>query len=179
VNTAACPGQSSPPIPGDTGDICLALGSAGVCQQPITLIPSALTFPSQTVNTASLQTITLANASGITLNEITVTLVSSDGVANFTELDTCGLDGAPSLGQIFYLVPAQFCAITVTFTPLETCAAGNPPSQCPSPLNAKLAATVISTVGGGNNTIFTVPITGFGVSANAASISKRDFGAIR
>jgi hypothetical protein len=159
---------------GDFGSICLALNGTSACQQPITLTPSALTFPVQALGSPpTTQTITLANATSTALGGVTINLTNSDGVNNFTETDTCGVNGVPSLGQPFDLIPAQPCVVTVTFAPLETCVTGTPPAQCPSPLNATLTATSPS-----NEMISTVPITGTGqnpgVNAVAAATPEID-----
>jgi len=174
VATTACPGNlGSTTTAGDYGDICLALGSASACQQPITLTPSALIFPAQALGSLpTTQTITLANASGASLGRLTLALANSNGATNFTETDACGLAGAPSQGAPFDLDSGQSCAITVTFAPQETCAPGTPPAQCPSPLTATLTVTSPN-----NDAIFTVPITGTGVSASAVSTREIDFGA--
>lgn len=166
VATAACPGNlGNPTASGDFGNICLALNGASACQQPITLTPSSLAFPSQVLGSPSTtQTITLANASGSTLGSMTVALANNSGAANFTETDTCGLEGIPSQGQPFLLAPGQSCAVAVMFAPQETCAPGTPPSQCPSPLTATLTVTSPN-----NDTIFTAPISGTAVSPGAAS----------
>ena len=51
VGTNSCPQSAGGTLTvgnaGDYGSICLAFGSASACQQPITLTPSALTFPTQ------------------------------------------------------------------------------------------------------------------------------------
>jgi hypothetical protein len=150
---------------GDFGNICLALNGSSACQQPITLTPSALIFPAQVLGSpVTMQTITLANASGTMVGGVALNLTNSDGVANFTETDTCGVNGVPSLGQPFDLIAGQSCVITITFAPLETCAVGTPAAQCPSPLNATLVVTSPNI-----ETIFTVPITGNGVNAAAST----------
>jgi hypothetical protein len=153
---------------GDYGNICLALGSTSICQQPVTLTPSALIFPAQVLGTPPVtQIITLADASSTLLGGLTLTLTNDSGAANFSEADTCGVNGNPSLGQPFDLVSGQPCVITITFAPLETCAIGNPPSQCPSTLSATLTITSPS-----NDMIITVPITGTGVSGDAGAASS-------
>jgi hypothetical protein len=167
VGTNSCPQSSGSTLSvgnaGDYGNICLALGSASACQQPITLVPSALAFPSQVLGSPStMQTVTLTNASSALLGGLTLTLANNSGAANFAETDACGVNGIPSMGQPFDLVAGQSCLITITFAPLETCAVGTPPAQCPSPLTATL--TVISA---NNDMIFTLPITGSGESAGA------------
>jgi hypothetical protein len=175
VSSPGCPAQSSPVVPGDSGNICLALNGAGACKQPITLSPAALIFPPQMLETASMQTITLTNTSAALLNSLTLTFANNSGTPNFTETDDCGLGGIPSLGEPFYLNPQQFCMVTITFTPQETCAVGLPPSQCPSPLASTLTLTLADPVGGGTDLIFTVPIsgTGFGGASRADLIFDR------
>ncbi len=167
VYAAAC-GGGSLDSPADTGNICLAVNSTTACQQPITLTPSALIFSSQTVGSPStMQTITLANTSGATLGGLTLALINISGPGNFTETDTCGLDGVSSQGEPFVLGSKQSCVITIAFTPLQSCAAGTSASQC---LTATLTVTSPN-----NDAIFTLPITG-GVSVSAASTPEPDFG---
>ncbi len=155
VATAACPGSlGNVAAAGDFGNICLALNGSSACQQPITLTPSALIFANQVVGApATMQTITLANASGAALSGVTLNLTNDSGAANFTETDACGVQENPSLGQPFNLASGQSCAITITFTP-----------QNPALLAATLAATSPN-----NSVILTVPITGTGESAGAIS----------
>ena len=169
--TTPCPGSLENIFAaGDFGNICLALNGSSACQQPITLTPSALIFPAQVLGSpVTMQTITLANASGTMVGGVALNLTNSDGVTNFTETDTCGVNGVPSQGQPFNLIPAQSCVITITFAPLETCAVGTPSAQCPSPLNATLVVTSSNI-----ETIFTVPITGTGVNESAASTRELD-----
>ena len=167
VGTNSCPQSSGSTLTvgnaGDYGDICLALGSASACQQPVMLTPSALIFPAQVLGTPpTMQTITLADGSS-TLLGLTLTLANNSGETNFSETDTCGVNGAPSSGQPFDLVSGQPCVITITFAPLETCALGLPPTECPSPLTATLIVTSPS-----SDMIIEVPLTGTGVSAGSA-----------
>ncbi|MGA9904442.1 MAG: hypothetical protein WBQ39_21080 [Terriglobales bacterium] len=169
VATTPCPGSLANILDaGDFGNICLALNGASTCQQPITITPSALIFPDQVVGAPPIaQTITLANTSGTNLGGVTLNLANNSGAANYTETDTCGLDGVPAQGQPFELGSGQSCVVTVSFAPLETCAPGTPPAQCPSPLNATLTVTSPN-----DDTILTVPITGTGISAGDTPDSK-------
>jgi hypothetical protein len=170
VDTPACPSQGA--SPGDSGNLCLALESTTACQEPITLTPAVLTFPAQTVDTASMsQSIILANISSSALSlYLTWSPSLSGGNANFTASDDCVPGRRPSLPRSggnsasFALNAAQTCAITVTFTPQES-----------GPLTAAL--TVNGSVSADNDTAFTVPITGTGVGADAASAPGLGFGA--
>ena len=147
------------------------MGSTTACQEPITLAPAVLTFPAQTVGTNSAQTITLSNTSGTTLSGLALKLVNIPAsAANFTETDACGLEGVPAQGEPFNLASGQSCAITIVFAP--QCA-----TQCASPLTATL--TVTSPVTPDNDTAYSVPITGTGVSGDAVSTTEFDFGAER
>jgi hypothetical protein len=144
--------------PADFGNICLAVSNTKACQQPFTLVPSALTFPSQVVGSSSTtQTITLTDASVSTLTGLTVTLANNSGAGNFAETDNCGLDGAPSLGQTFNLITQQSCVITIAFTPQQS---------------SSLTATL--TVGSAGSTPILVPITGAGSSASQSSAREFD-----
>jgi hypothetical protein len=174
VATSACPGSlGNISEAGDFGSICLALNGVSACEQPITLTPSALTFETQTVGAPpAYQMITLANASGSALGSVTLNLVNDSGAANYTETDACGVNGAPSQGQPFNLVAGQSCAVTIGFGPLETCAVGTPPDQCPSPLNATLIVTTPS-----DGMIISMPITGTAVSEDGAATGQLDVGA--
>ena len=170
VATTAGPCTGSPGstiTAGDFGNICLALNGASACQQPVTLAPSALTFPAKVVGTTSTQTVALTNTSGTTLNDVTLTLTNNSVPGNFAETDACGIGGATSGGEPFYLIPTQSCVIKVIFTPAEIC--GN------SALCLTATLTVNSPI---NATIFTIaiPISGTGVSAIAASTPSLDFG---
>jgi hypothetical protein len=157
LTTKSCAGT-----PGDQGNICLGLGSTAACQQPITLFPAVITFPAQTLGTSAAQKITVTNTSVTILSGLTLAFTNNSGPGNFTvTADTCDIPGNP-LGSTFALDPGLSCAITVTFTPQEA-----------SALSATL--TVNSPVSPDNNTAFTVPITGTGVSAMAASTFGFDF----
>jgi hypothetical protein len=167
VATTTCPGSlTSTTTAGDFGNICLALGSATGCQEAVTLTPASLTFPAQAAGATSTQTITLTNAWGATLNGLTLALTNNQaGAPNYTETDTCGVGGAPSLGQAFSLLSGQSCTIKVTLSP--QCG-----TQCSSPLTATL--TVNSPQSTDGDTVFTAPITG-SVSGGAAVASVIDF----
>lgn len=174
VATPVCPGNlASTATAGDYGSVCLALNGASACQQPITLTPSALIFPTQALGSPpTAQDTTLANTSGTTLGGMTLVLTNNSGATNFTETDTCGLAGVPSLGQPFTLDSGQSCVVTITFAAQETCAVGTPPTQCPSPLTATLTVTSPN-----NGSILTVPITGTALSESAVLTRETKFGA--
>jgi hypothetical protein len=150
VTTKSCP-SGNLGAAGDSGYICLALGSSSVCAQPLLITPALLTFPAQPVGSPTTsQTIKLTNpgASGATLNNLTigasgltlpnVSVGDFNSVPNFTEQDACSsTPGAP-----FSLAPKQSCLITIFFSPEESCrwipaSASQPlpgaatPSQCP------------------------------------------------
>ncbi len=192
VTTGACPGGN---VPGDVGNVCLSLGNATSCTQPILLSPSSLSFPLQQVGVApTTQTITLTNnglsgtpLSGLSLSfalinpqpGITSPFGPSDfnGLPSFTEQDNC----ASSPGSSFSLSPQQSCSITIAFSPQQSCPwlpstalGGEPPSACPFPLAATL--TVNSPVSADSLTAFAVPISGVGFSALIPSTPELDFG---
>jgi hypothetical protein len=171
VSTQPCPGGlGNVNAAGDFGNICLALNGTSACQQPMSLTPSALIFPDQVVGSPeTIQTITLVNTSGANLGGVTLTLANNSGAPNFSEIDACGLDGGPSLGEPFVLESGQACVVTIDFAPQETCAPGTPPSQCPSPLLATLMLNSPS-----DDVILTVPITGTGISEGEAATREGD-----
>jgi len=175
VATSSCPGSLTSTVKaGDYGDVCLALAALGTpnaCQQPITLTPVALTFPAQIVGTTSTQTIALTNTSSTTLSGLALTFANIPASAtNFAETDTCGLAGASSQGEPFNLASGQSCVVTISFTP--QCA-----SQCASAMTATL--TVTSPVSADNDTAFAIPISGLATGSGQASISERNFRALR
>jgi len=148
VYSPAC-GGGSVASPADFGNVCLAVNTTKVCQQPFTLTPAALTFPSQVVGSPSTtQTITLTNTSATTLNGLTVSLANNSGAGNFTETDNCGLNGIASQGRSFNLTSQQSCVITIAFSPQQ---------------DVSLTATL--TVISPNNEVIVVPIAGSGASA--------------
>jgi hypothetical protein len=161
VATAGCPGSlGNVDTAGDFGNICLGLNGSSACQQPVTFIPSALVFSPQPVNSPpTTQTLSLANTSGAALGNVTLSLANDSGAINFTETDTCGLNGLPSQGQPFNLNAGQSCVVSILFAPLETCSGGNPPGEC---LNATLSAASPS-----NSMIVSLPITGGAYSTGA------------
>jgi hypothetical protein len=166
VATNTCPGNlSGITTAGDSGSICLALGGTKACQQPITLTPAALIFPAQGVRTSpTFLTTVLTNTSSSILSSLSLTIRNDSGPGNFAESDDCGLAGVPSQGQSFSLNPQQFCTITVAFSPQASCA--NQPEQC---LIGTLMVTDFS-----NDTIYTLPLMGTGISGSAASTLELD-----
>ena len=190
VTTSSCPGGT---LAGDIGDVCLALGNTTACTQPILLSPASITFPAQQVGSApTTQTITLSN-NNLTGTPLTGLLLSFnpqsgntspfglsdfDGLPNFVEQDNC----ANPPGSSFSLNPQQSCAITISFSPQQSCPwlpstalGGEPPSLCPFPLSATL--TVNSPASADNDTAFAVPISGIAFSAVVPSTPELDFGA--
>ncbi|MGA9530250.1 MAG: choice-of-anchor D domain-containing protein [Terriglobales bacterium] len=182
---------------GDYGNICLALGNSNACQEPISLSPAAVTFPAQVLGTAAtIQTITVANNSSITLNNLTLNFSNNgdttfdgesdfNGLPSFGETDACGAGGSPSNGEPFDLNSGQSCIVTVSFSPQESCPwlpFGNPPAitgaapeWCPFPQTAQV--TVNGPASADGDASFTVPITGVGLSAIEPSTPELDFGA--
>jgi hypothetical protein len=190
VTTKACPGGTTA---GDIGNVCMALGNATSCTQPILLSPASITFPAQQVGSApTTQTITLLNAglSGTPLTGLSLSfdpqsgitslfgLSDFDGLPNFTEQDNCA---SPS-GSSFSLAPQQSCSITISFSPQQSCPwlpsislGGESPSGCPFPLAAKLIVNSPSSAD--SDTAFAVPVSGIGFSAIVPSTPELDFGA--
>ncbi len=190
ISTSACPGGN---LAGDIGNVCLAIGNANGCTQPITLSPPSLTFLPQPVGSApTAQTITLTNSavSGTPLSGLSISFNPQSGATspfglsdfnelpNFAEQDNC----ASSPGATFSLAPLQSCSITISFSPQESCPwlpspslGGLAPSACPSTLKSTL--TVNTQVSADSLTAFAVPITGSGMSAVVPSTPEVDFGA--
>jgi hypothetical protein len=175
----------------DLGFICLALKNASPCQQPISLTPSALVFsPQLLVCTTSVcspnelgspttQTITLTNnqSSGAPpLTNLTLLFTpqqQSDftGVPHFSESDNCASFLASSTG-------GQSCTVTITFSPQQSCGwIPNPgiAAACPATLSTLL--TIQSPITTDNDTSFSVPVTGTGLSYVQPSVREVDFGA--
>jgi len=197
VATKACPGSlGSTVLAGDFGNICLGLGTTTACQQPITLSPSVVTFPAQTLGAApTTQTITLSNSSAAPLNGLTLSFLNLGNnlfyaggdsgdfnpTPSFSEQDTC----AASPGAAFSLTPSQSCSVTVTFSPQEACPwlpfpappsiAGAPPEYCPFPQSATVTIANVPTED--SDKTIAVPITGIGLSAIRPSTAELDFGA--
>ena len=157
VISKACPGGGVLTSPGDSGNICLSLNGTNACQQPITLSPAFLTFPSQTLGSAaSTQTITVENNSASTLSNLTLAWSLSsnngfsynspgsysdfNGLPNFQEQDSCIPTGETlppdTTGPSFSLSPGQSCVVTIAFTPQGSCPwipFGTPPSIAGAP----------------------------------------------
>ena len=167
IFAAAC-GGGTLQSPADTGNVCLGVNNTTACQQPISLAPSALTFPARSIGSPpTTLPITLTNTTGTSLSGVSIVLVNAGSAADFTETDTCGPQGVASQGAPFDLISQQSCVITIAFTPLESCAAGTSTSQC---LTATLSVTSPN-----NDAIFTVPVSG-GIGANAASAGELTLG---
>ena len=203
VSTKQCPGGN---VPGDFGNVCLAMGESTSCTQPLLLTPASLTFPPQLLNsppTAQLITITNNDPAGATLDNLTLQFqpqsglqshftqdasnVLSDfsGLPNFTMRDFC----ATSPGAPFSLRAGQSCSVRVFFSPQESCPwfpaadAGDPPSQhgaapsaCPIPLTAALTVTSPKDAFSDDDPKFTVAINGTGMSSIVPSTFELDFG---
>jgi hypothetical protein len=199
ITTKSCPAISG--SNGDSGNLCLALGSSKACNQPITLTPFALTFPPQLLGSpATSQTITLTNTSSAQLTGLSLAFANSNsllfygpptfgadfnGRPNFTEQDTCGASGSINLDA------GASCTITISFSPQESCPwlpqpqsgspppppiDGLPPAQCPITLRAALTITVPSGGADADNQ-FSIPVTGSGLSRIVPSVPEIDFGA--
>lgn len=188
VTTKSCPGGN---IPGDVGNICMAVGNSSSCSQPITLSPPALSFvPQQVGSMPTTQTITLTNSGSAPLSGATLSfnpqsgatdlfgLSDFDGLPNFAEQDNCSTQP----GSAFNLSPQQSCTITISFSPQQSCPwlpsialGGEPPTLCPFLLNSSI--TVNSPLSADNDKAFAVPITGLGFSAIFPSVGELDFGA--
>jgi len=214
VATSSCTGNlGDTSEAGDSGAICLALNSTTTCQQPITLSPATLTFPAQMLvecgaqpncappvqGSPTSQTITLTNNSGSTLSGLTATFADDNtysflgqsdftGLPGFLETDACGPGGAFSNGQPFDLASGQSCAITVTFTPQESCPwlpFGSPPSSggaapehCPLPLqNYYVQVSVPDDSNPDGVKAFAASASGVGLSAIQPSTPELDFSA--
>jgi hypothetical protein len=153
VNTPGCLGTSLT-NPGDSGNICLGVGTSA-CAQPITLTPSAVVFPAQTMGSTATQTITLTNNSiTTTLTGLALTLTNQPAdAASFTVVgDTCETPGS-SFGSPFQLLPGLSCTIPVVFNP-----------QASASLSATLSVT--SPMSADNDTSFAVPIKGTGTASS-------------
>jgi hypothetical protein len=130
VTTKSCPSQN---VPGDYGNVCLALADAKDCTEPISLFPAKIEFPPMLVGSSRVsQTITLMNTdplgatvTGLSLTSLSKTFIPNsfedpsdfNGLPNFTEVDTC----ASSPGSSFDLAPQQSCLVTVSFSPQQSC----------------------------------------------------------
>ena len=188
---------------GDSGNVCLALGNATDCTQPVSISPATVTFPPQFVGASpATQTITITNTdpSGSTLTGLSLGWSplagtnpfpgSSDfsGLPNFTEQDTC----ANSPGQTFSLAPQASCTVTVSFSPQQSCTwlpianlGGVTPAHCPPFLGSNVATppalsaklTVNSSRSADADKTFLLPIKGVGLSALVPSTPELDFGA--
>jgi hypothetical protein len=138
VASSGCPGSlEDTSTAGDYGNICLALNSTTVCQQPFTLTPATITFPAQLLDSApTAQTITLTNNSSTSLSGLTIKFNDNNfsqfiygqnsqsdfnGLPSFTETDACGPGGSPAGTASFDLGSGQACSISVTFAPQESC----------------------------------------------------------
>jgi hypothetical protein len=193
VASKACGGSlGSTVTSGDFGNICFAFGTSQVCQQPLTLTPALVTFPTQILGAApTSQTISVSNSSAATLNGLTLSFTNfgdnlfngqSDftGLPSFTEQDTC----AATPGTSFSLTAGQSCTVTVKFAPQESCPwlpFGSPPSisgaapeWCPLAQSAQVSVNSPASADGDKT--FAVPITGIGMSAIVPSTSELDFG---
>jgi hypothetical protein len=204
VNTSACPNGSGGNDE-DGGYICLGLNSTVPCQQPITLSPAVISFPSQLLGPANppMQTITLTNnqsSGSAPLSGLTITWQAAagnqegtgasdfNGQTNFTESDNC-VSGGETLvttgsqttltGAMFKLAPGQSCTITASFDPQESCSwlpfGPSAPAKCPLVLDAILTVNNVLSVDPDSQ--FTVPVTGTGLSFVQASTDELDFGA--
>lgn len=191
VTTKPCGGQ------GDSGNLCLAIGSSKACNQPITISPFALVFPAQLVGSpATNQIVTVTNNTGSQLSGLTLRFFDNDsdlfyqspnfggdfnGVPSFTQQNDCTQQG------IITLDAGASCTITVSFSPQESCPwlpqsqsggssiNGLAPALCPIQLSATLTVTVPS--GGADaDDQFSLPITGSGLSAIVPSVPELDFG---
>ncbi len=86
------------------------LSGTGITSSSVTLSPSSVTFPSQSLHVTSVpQNVTLTNASGAVLN-ITSISISGSNPADFSQTNTCG--SSVAVGGT--------CTISVVFQPTAT-----------------------------------------------------------
>jgi hypothetical protein len=197
LTTTNCKGGN---VKGDIGNICLGLGSATACTEPISLSPAALTFPGQLLGSASSsQSFTITNTDPsstphslqLTFPGVGSTSTDFDGMPHFTEQDNC----AASPGASFSLTPGQACMVTISFSPQQSCPwlpsaalGGAAPSQCPPFLTASpgsppalVAPLMVNCLTCSTNldgsTTFAAPVSGIGLSAIQPSTPELDFGA--
>jgi hypothetical protein len=162
--------------PGDFGAICLSVGKTTCPQPTISVSPKVITFPAQSQGSPpTTQTLTLANSSGSTVNNLELQWLSTEvnNVPDFVETDNC----AASLGSTFVLNTGQFCTVTISFTPQESCSPATAPSLCPT-----ATLSLLSDITNADDipvlTVLTVvPISGAGVNGAASAFSKRNSGA--
>jgi hypothetical protein len=165
----------------DTGNVCLGLGTGTGCTEPISLSPTALTFPPQIVGGPPLtQTITLTNQTGSSLSGLNLTFFgpSSDfnGQTILSESDNCG-------GSDFSLATQQSCTIAVTFNPLQSCpwdpTLSSPPilpAQCPVSQTASLNVLGVTPVSWDSVSTFAAQVGATAESAVVPSTPELDFG---
>lgn len=161
VYAAAC-GGGTLQAPADSGSVCIGVNTTTACQAQLSVSPPGLVFPPQAVgSSAATLKVTLTNPHGSTVSGITLSLTNSSGVANFTEKDDCGANGASSQGQSFSLLGNQSCTVSIAFAPKQNCADGTSPSVC---LTGSLSVGIPA-----NDTIFDVLLIG-GVTGGTTSI---------
>jgi hypothetical protein len=174
VNTRTCSGIGLF-SPGDYGAICLAVGKTTCPQPTISVSPKVLTFPAESAGSIPItQTITLANSSGSSVNNLELQWLSTEvnNVPDFVESDNC----AASLGSPFVLNTGQFCTVTISFTPQESCSPTIAPSLCPTATLSLLSDITNADDNPVLTVLAVVPISGAGLNA-ASTISERNFGA--
>jgi len=177
IATSPCPGTTNAiATAGDYGSVCLGvssllLGTGNACPQAVTLSPSSLSFPPQTLGEATTLQMTLANTSDGGVNNLTlsVTNLPVGSPVNFSETDSCGPSGAPSQGEPFDLGQGASCFVTIIFDPQQTCATGA--VQCPSSVTGTLNVMENLTLGENthNETLAVVNLTGTGIVADSVS----------
>jgi hypothetical protein len=175
VTNNACPN-------GDAGSVCLGVGNAQACAQPLSFSLSSLTFPAQPVGTLRSQALKITNTApdGVTLDGLTLTppsLISEfNAVDNFQESDTCG-------SSPFSLAAGQSCTATITFSPQQSCTkdpvtatTSVPALRCPSPLVSALTVLDPNSTDGSPN--YSVPVGGTGLSAIVPLEAQLGFSAV-
>jgi hypothetical protein len=195
ISTNSCPANSAT-SPGDVGNICLAVGNSSACKEVLSLTPALLTFPAQALgSTPTTQEIKITNTGATALDGLQVSptgnnFVPSDfsAIPNFTEQDNC----SATPGASFSLAPQQSCTATISFSPQQSCPwqPSSPLPRCapfqpirPVQLSAPPALAATVTVRCPNcpavpddDSVFSVPVTGVGVSAIQPSTPELDFG---
>lgn len=200
LSTSTCKAGN---IPGDVGNICLALQNSKACTESITMSPAFLLFPVQQLGApATTQTVTVTNTdlSGTTLNglQLALKVTPTSDTSNpsdfnflpgFSEQDNC----ATTPGSPFSLGPQQSCTISISFAPQQDCPwlpiaglGGAAPSQCPPFMGASIPAAALQTatlsvtdptsIGTDADSNFAVPISGGGISLVIPSTPEIDFG---
>ena len=163
----------------ETGNICVNLGSATTCKQPVAFSQDVVAFNPMLVGTSSsAQTITITNQSATDID-----LASFEAGVQGTNSSDYAVDFSACPVSPVTLAAGTSCSVSVVFTPTASCLPFNPPGFAPTPVATPLtcplprtAALSLSTSDADSPHV--VQLTGIGLDPVVPDVADLNFGVV-